>query len=140
MTEDEKRADPIVWWAGAIVFVIILFVLFMCSPAHAQENHDQHHAQYQNWQSNTGFSCCNNNDCGELPAKDVREHDGQTEILVKDPAGDEWCPVTKDHLINQSLGPRQSPDWSVAHACILQSFPDRKACERFKCFMPAAKF
>lgn len=96
-------------------------------------NHDLHHAQYQTWQSNSGFNCCNDRDCGELPEDRIRENGQNIEVKVDD----EWCPVLHEHLLKVG----KSPDWSKAHACILAPHSILGTpCQRFKCFVDRAKF
>lgn len=110
----------------AIYFVVMFGALFITAALAEPLNHDLHHAQYQNWQSNAGFNCCNNQDCGELPDKDVRANGDHYEVKVDD----EWCPVTFEHLTRTGA----SPDWSRNHACILSTASGLTPCQRFKCF------
>lgn len=130
-------AAIILFAIGAIAVAII----GMSSLAPAQpQNHEQHHAQYQNWFSNGGYGCCNENDCGTLDASRVRENGDRVEVLVLDDRGDQWCPVEFKHLVNQKNGKRPSPDWTMDHACIIGQDFAASPCERLKCFMEKGKF
>lgn len=113
----------------------LLAVLMLCmTPALAQHNHAQYHSEYELWSSRkaNGGSCCSDRDCGALKDSEVREDDGGTSVLISG----QWCPVLSIHLLTRG----KSPDWTVAHACILPPRPFINPCDRLMCFVEAAKF
>lgn len=138
----EEPSSPFdgAWNISAILFLVAFYglfavglILWVATPSRGQlENHDLHHAQYQNWQSKIGFHCCNNKDYGELADKDVRDAGDHHEVRIDD----QWCPVLEKHLL--SVG--KSPDWSRDHACILSSATGQPPCDRLKCFKGKVEF
>jgi hypothetical protein len=136
------------WNIAAILFLVAFYglfavglILWAATPSPGRlENHDLHHAQYRDWQSNAGFGCCDQRDCGTLDPNRVREKGDHTEVLVSDDRGDQWCPIEWKHLVNQQSGKRLSPDWTVDHACIIGQNFAATTCERLKCFMEKGKF
>ena len=101
-----------------------------------QIGHDLYHAQYRTWMSNSGFNCCNDQDCSPLADDHIKEDGDYTKVRVDQPNGTfTWCPVLAEHLLRVG----KSPDWSRAHACILPPLAGRSPCERLKCFVDRAR-
>ncbi len=105
---------------GAMAALVLLVM-----PASAQQNHERHHDDYKSWSSTKTSNCCNNQDCGTLADEDVRNTPTGTEVKIDG----EWCPVKPEHFIVKG----KSPDWNVAHACILQT-KAVATCDRLLCF------
>lgn len=109
-----------------------LFILLLLSgPALAQHNHAQGHSQYQNWQSLKTGNCCNDQDCGSIDDRDVRQTNTGPEVLI---AG-QWCAVQTQHRLTRG----KSPDWGVNHACVSRD-TSLSPCDRLLCFSPKGGF
>lgn len=70
--------------------------------------HAQMHPQYKDWQQKNGGSCCNNQDCRPIRAK--QDWNGNWEIYI--PEAKTWIPVPQNAL--------QQPDLfhdGRSHAC-----------------------
>lgn len=105
----------------------LLALILLAGPALAQEHHDRHHATYQNWLSNGGINCCNNQDCGELPPEQERiTPAGQTEVRIDG----QWCPVLPSHYLKRG----NAPNWSTSHVCVEKSA--KPVCDRLLCYQP----
>jgi hypothetical protein len=105
-------------------------------PASAQHNHDAGHPDYRLWKSlRAPASCCNEHDCSSVKESEHRETDTGPELLI----GGQWCPVQQRHRLIGPPRSRQSPDWSVPHACI-QPGPPEGGCERLLCYQGAGGF
>ena len=111
-----------------------LLLVLVSSAVLGQHNHAQHHGEYENWASGKTQNCCNNQDCGVVQDRDVRQSPAGTEIKI----ADQWCPVLREHWLIRG----RSPDWQTAHACVGNSehWLGRPPCERLLCFTPAGGF
>jgi hypothetical protein len=106
----------------------LLAFLLCCSVAHAQENHDLYHSEYQHWYNKLGEECCGRRDCGTLEDKDVRIIDGHYYVHLKGT----WCVIPEHTFVK-----RKSPDWSHYHFCrsaLYKLVVD--PCLMIRCFMP----
>ena len=104
-----------------------LFAIFP-SGVMAQHNHDAGHLDYSQWQSRRTINCCNSNDCGFLKDDEWRQGvQGGEEIKIRD----KWCPVKPIHYLTQG----KSPDWTRAHACVVNLGNFSDDCERLLCFV-----
>jgi hypothetical protein len=125
----------------SVLCAIIVILLFSLVPAARGQDHSPEHAQshalshdeYRNWASERTDYCCNNEDCRALADNEWRETTKGTEVLIRGT----WCPVQKQHFILKG----KSPDWNVAHACILgNSHYPANQCDRLLCFAGRAQW
>ncbi len=112
-----------------VIWAAILAAFFL-TPSLAQHDHAAGHNEYQNWSSQLG-TCCNNQDCRALEWDEWRETGGGTEVLIDG----SWCPVTERHFLVRG----KSPNWDAAHACVRQPMrwlkdPPQDPCSRLMCF------
>jgi hypothetical protein len=116
---------------GFLFFVLVLLWLYAMSYAQAQEHHERHHANYNNWVNKADRGCCNNQDCGELSEQNERATAaGTIEVKIEG----EWCPVLPQHYLKRG----NAPDWSTSHVCVAKSYETIKpsVCARLLCYQP----
>ncbi len=117
---DAEREKGFCWGylAGVVTMGAIVIGFLMAMPAIARAadceegafgcGHEENHEQYKEWRTNTGASCCNNEDCRPVRARP--EGDGQWSIWV--PEIKTWVRVPDSAM--------QKPDKfhdGRAHAC-----------------------
>lgn len=114
---------------GFLFFFAVLLWLYSMSHAHAQTNHHQHHAFYQNWVNKHDKGCCNNQDCGELAQSDERTTGGVLSVRIEG----QWCPVLPHHYLKRG----NVPNASTSHICVQKySLPGQSNCDRLLCYQP----
>src|ERR1043166_8225178 len=104
----------LVVYALALV-VGVGFSLIGLRLRHAQEDHAQGHAHYQNRVKKNDTGCCNNQDCGQLKSEDERITGLGIEVRIEG----EWCPVQTHHYLKKG----NAPDWSTSHVCVEKGNP-----------------
>jgi hypothetical protein len=109
-----------------------LAAIFALCPVgiHAQEHHERHHANYQNWVNQQDKGCCNDQDCGELREEDERNTRDGVEVRIEG----QWCSVQSFHYLKRG----NAPDWATSHVCVLkyQNPVGKSVCERLLCYQP----
>lgn len=123
------RPDDVPYWLGVGLIVVVLFFVALGKAARAQHSHERHHNDYLNWSSGKTANCCNNDDCGVLHDRDLRDSAAGAEVWI---AG-RWCPVLREHYLTRG----KSPDWNAPHACIQKLNAHNVGappCSRLLCF------
>jgi hypothetical protein len=116
--------------ALAILYFFLAF-MFLYSMAYAQEHHAQFHPHYQNWVSQGGKNCCDNQDCGQLLEENERETPAGIEVRIEG----RWCPVKPEHYLQKG----NAPNWASSHVCVVKNMPYMPPlgpCERLLCYQP----
>ena len=91
----------------AILAAMMLMSSVSLSLGQQAGSHHEHHTDfYSKWQTTTGASCCNNQDC--RPARD-RIISGRIQVFIED----DWVDVPKE-----AVRPYPSPDMA-SHVCAI---------------------
>lgn len=129
-----RALDCLICCTAAVILSFAIAVAVGVASAHAQHNHAQGHEEYRNWVNQQDTGCCNNQDCGEIDDKDVKDDGRNVEVRIEG----EWCTIHSWMYTKKG----NAPNGDVNHACVLHNntFDPKPPCQRLICFQPKAEY
>jgi hypothetical protein len=113
----------LIWAASATVVLAIV----LCGGAALSQDHHhsakemaghaEFHTFYKDWKTESGVSCCSDQDCHPLDDRDLRITEKGVEVNLPDMAGEkQWSPVPPERI-----RPYVAPD-AQSHVCHMGRF------------------